>query len=93
MAGGLEVYGGRLEVYGGRAMSHGSGRDAGRTIRRAVTVHLGADRPGGATGFEELVSQARSDTKRTARVAGDLAIAGYRVAVTGVAVLVGRVAS
>jgi hypothetical protein len=74
-------------------MSHGSGRGARRTSRRAVTAHLGVDRPEGATGFEELVSQARSAMKRTSRAAGDLAIVGYRVAVAGVAALVERVAS
>ena len=49
-----------------------------------MLVTIGADRPPGARGFEDVVSQARSAAVETApRSAGDLAIVGYTSGTTG----------
>jgi acyl-CoA synthetase (AMP-forming)/AMP-acid ligase II len=44
---------------------------------------IGADRPAGAAGFEELVNAGRSDVGVAPRAAGDLAIVGYTSGTTG----------
>ena len=46
-------------------------------------VTIGADRPPGATGYDDLVTNARSALKISSRAAGDLAIVGYTSGTTG----------
>jgi hypothetical protein len=41
------------------------------------SMTIGADRPPGAVGYDELVTNARSALKIALRAAGDLAIVGY----------------
>ena len=77
-----------LADSGARALFHTDGRSAvvdTADARPAVDllVTIGADRPRGATGFEELVSTGRSDREITPRGAGDLAIVGYTSGTTG----------
>ena len=55
--------------------------DARTAVELLVTI--GADRAPGASGFEELVSQGRSDKEITPRADGDLAIVGYTSGTTG----------
>jgi acyl-CoA synthetase (AMP-forming)/AMP-acid ligase II len=71
-----------LADSGTRALFHTDGRSevvAAADARTAVEllVTIGADRAPGASGFEELVSQGRSDKEITPRADGDLAIVGY----------------
>ncbi len=77
-----------LADSGARALFHTDGRsevvaavDARSALRLLVTI--GADRPPGAIGFEELIATARSALKITPRTAGDLAIVGYTSGTTG----------
>jgi acyl-CoA synthetase (AMP-forming)/AMP-acid ligase II len=77
-----------LADSGARALFHTDGRsevvdaaDAASAVDLLVTI--GADRPGGARGFEELVTTGRSDKKIVARADGDLAIVGYTSGTTG----------
>jgi acyl-coenzyme A synthetase/AMP-(fatty) acid ligase len=77
-----------LADSGARALFHTDGRSevvAAADARTAVEllVTIGADRAPGASGFEELVSQGRSDKEITPRADGDLAIVGYTSGTTG----------
>jgi acyl-CoA synthetase (AMP-forming)/AMP-acid ligase II len=77
-----------LADSGARALFHTDGRSAvveASGARSAVDllVTIGADRPAGAAGFEELVTTARSAKKITPRADGDLAIVGYTSGTTG----------
>jgi fatty-acyl-CoA synthase len=47
------------------------------------SMTIGADRPPGAVGYDELVTDARSALKIALRAAGDLAIVGYTSGTTG----------
>jgi acyl-CoA synthetase (AMP-forming)/AMP-acid ligase II len=77
-----------LADSGARALFHTDGRSevvdaSGARDATAVLVTIGADRPPGAEGFEDVVSQARSVPKIAPRSAGDLAIVGYTSGTTG----------
>ncbi len=48
-----------------------------------MLVTVGADRPPGATGYDELVTNARSALEISPRAAGDLVIVGYASGTTG----------
>jgi acyl-CoA synthetase (AMP-forming)/AMP-acid ligase II len=77
-----------LADSGARALFHTDGRSevvdlAGARSMVELLVTIGGDRPGGAAGFEELVSQARSVISVSPRAEGDLAIVGYTSGTTG----------
>jgi len=77
-----------LADSGARALFHTDGRSevvAAAEARSAVPllVTIGADRPPGATEYDELVTKARSALKISPRAAGDLAIVGYTSGTTG----------
>ncbi len=48
-----------------------------------LLVTIGADRPPGAIGFDDVVTTGRSDLQITSRAAGDLAVVGYTSGTTG----------
>jgi len=56
---------------------------AGAESAVQLLVTIGSDRPPGATGYDELVSQGRSALKITSLAAGELAIVGYASGTTG----------
>jgi acyl-coenzyme A synthetase/AMP-(fatty) acid ligase len=53
------------------------------TIGDRLLVTMGADRPPGAMGLEELLAPARSALKVAQKTAGDLAIVGYTSGTSG----------
>lgn len=77
-----------LADSGARALFHTDGRSAvvdaaGARSMVELLVTIGEDRPTGATGFGELVTQARSALIVSPRAVGDLAIVGYTSGTTG----------
>jgi acyl-CoA synthetase (AMP-forming)/AMP-acid ligase II len=78
-----------LADSGARALFHTDGRSeavdaAGARDATRLLVTIGADRPTGARGLEEMVNAARSAIWEAApRSAGDLAIVGYTSGTTG----------
>jgi len=71
-----------LADSGARALFHADGRsgvvDAAARSAVDVLVTIGADRPAGASGFEELVTTARSDIKITPARTGTWPSSGTR---------------
>ncbi|HEY2264421.1 MAG TPA: AMP-binding protein, partial [Streptosporangiaceae bacterium] len=77
-----------LADSGARALFHTDGRSevvdaSGARDAVQLLVTVGADRPPGARGFDDVVSHARSVQRIEPRSAGDLAIVGYTSGTTG----------
>jgi len=77
-----------LADSGARVLFHTDGRSevvaaAAAQAELRLLVTIGADRPAGAIGFDELVTSARSALEISPRTDGDLAIVGYTSGTTG----------